>query len=43
MKPRINFMAAGPSASRALYALETWVRKSSGLEPALLELVRLRA
>ena len=43
MKPRINYMAAAPSAVRALYALETWVRKSSGLEPALLELVRLRA
>jgi AhpD family alkylhydroperoxidase len=43
MKPRINFMTAAPAASRALYALDTWVRKSSGLDPALLELVRLRA
>ena len=43
MKPRINFMTTAPAASRALYALDTWVRKSSGLDPALLELVRLRA
>jgi hypothetical protein len=42
MKPRINFMAAAPSASWALYALETWVWNSSG-DPALPELVRLRA
>ena len=43
MKPRINFMTTAPAASRALYALDTWVRKSSGLDPALLELVRLKA
>jgi AhpD family alkylhydroperoxidase len=43
MKPRINFMTAAPAASRAMYALDTWVRKSSGLDPALLELMRLRA
>ncbi len=43
MKPRMNSMAAAPAASRALYALDTWVRKSSGLDPGLLELVRLRA
>jgi AhpD family alkylhydroperoxidase len=39
----MNFMVAAPAASRALYALDTWVRKSSGIDPALLELVRLRA
>jgi len=43
MNPRINFVAAAPAGSRALYSLDTWVRKSSGLDPALLELVRLRA
>lgn len=43
MKPRLDYMPVAPSASRSMYALETWVRQSSGLEPALLELVRLRA
>ena len=42
MKPRI---ATNPSSGvyQAMLALETYVRKSSGLEVSLLELVRMRA
>ena len=43
MQPRLNYTAAAPAAVRAVYGLEMYLRKSSGLEPALLELVRLRA
>lgn len=43
MHPRLNYTAAAPAGIRAIYALETHLRNSSGLEPALLELVRLRA
>lgn len=39
---RLNFAQVAPDAARAMMALEKYVR-SSGLEPALLELVKLRA
>lgn len=39
---RVDFSKAFPEALQAMYALERAVRKSS-LEPALLELVKLRA
>jgi AhpD family alkylhydroperoxidase len=39
----MNYMHTAPSASRAMSALETWVRTSSGIDPVLLALVRLRA
>jgi AhpD family alkylhydroperoxidase len=32
-----------PAAYQAMYALETFVQKSSGLEPSLIELVKMRA
>ena len=37
-----EYAKAAPGASRAMYALESYVRES-GLEPSLLELVRMRA
>lgn len=43
MTARLNFATVSPAASRAMYGLEAFVRKSSGLEASLLELVRLRA
>jgi len=42
MQPRIEYGKAAPGASRAMYALETYV-KSTGLEPSLLDLLRTRA
>lgn len=39
---RLDFMRIVPDATRAMMALEMYVR-SSGLEPALLELVKVRA
>jgi AhpD family alkylhydroperoxidase len=42
MQPRLNPYQAAPEAMKALTAVETTVRQS-GLEPALLELVRTRA
>ena len=42
MEPRIAYAKAAPGASRAMYALETYVRQC-GLEPSLLELVKTRA
>jgi AhpD family alkylhydroperoxidase len=42
MKSRINLNATS-GVYQAMLALETCVRKSSGLEPSLLELVRMRA
>jgi len=41
MKPRLDLRTA-PAAYQAMLALEGYVRKS-GIEPGLLELVRLRA
>jgi AhpD family alkylhydroperoxidase len=43
MQKRVDPMKAAPGAYRAMSALEGYVRKSSRLEPALLELVRMRA
>ncbi|MES2505239.1 MAG: carboxymuconolactone decarboxylase family protein [Verrucomicrobiota bacterium] len=40
--PRINYQKAAPEAFKAMCALENTV-KTSGLEPSLLELVKLRA
>src|SRR3978361_2463612 len=42
MKPRRNFYQAAPDTIKALSALETQVQ-ASGLEPALIELVKTRA
>lgn len=42
MKPRLDFYKASPDAAKAMIALEASVNKL-GLEPALLELVKLRA
>jgi len=42
MKPRLNPTAAAPDAYKAMVALETYL-KSSGLEPSLIELVKMRA
>lgn len=43
MQPRLNFTSAAPAAIRTMNGLEAYLRKSSGLEPSLLELVRLRS
>lgn len=42
MSARLNYAKANPAVSRAMYQLEQTV-KNSGLEPSLLELVKLRA
>jgi AhpD family alkylhydroperoxidase len=42
MEARINYAKAAPRAMRAMLELEAYVR-GSGLEPALLELVKMRA
>jgi|ERR1043166_1462588 len=42
MKPRMNFNPQS-GVFQAMLALETYVRKSSGLDPSLLELVRMRS
>src|SRR5438477_7904750 len=43
MQPRLDAQKAAPAAYQAMLAMESHVRKSSRLEPSLLELVRLRA
>jgi AhpD family alkylhydroperoxidase len=43
MQPRLDGREAAPAAYDAMLALEGYVRKSSRLEPSLLELVRMRA
>ena len=43
MEPRITYGTVAPEAIRAMGGLEAYVRHHSGLEPSLLELVRLRA
>ncbi len=43
MQPRLDFQKAAPAAFQAMLALETYVRKSSRLEPSLLALVKMRA
>jgi AhpD family alkylhydroperoxidase len=42
MQPRLDFYKASPDAAKAMLALEAAV-KARGLEPGLLELVKLRA
>lgn len=42
MEPRINYGAVAQGAYRAMLGLATYVRQS-GIEPSLLELVKLRA
>ena len=42
MQPRIDFSKAAPGALQAMMGLEMYVREC-GLEPSLLELVKLRA
>ena len=42
MQPRINYGAASPELLQAMMGLETYLHEC-GLEPALLELVKLRA
>ncbi|MBZ5553777.1 MAG: carboxymuconolactone decarboxylase family protein [Acidobacteriia bacterium] len=42
MKPRIEYAKDAPRAAEAMYALEKYVRQS-GLEPSLVELIKLRA
>ena len=42
MKPRTDYRKTAPDGISALSGLENYVRQS-GLEPALLELVKLRA
>jgi AhpD family alkylhydroperoxidase len=43
MQPRFDAQKASPAAAHAMFALEMFVRKSSKLEPSLLELVKMRA
>src|SRR6478736_51693 len=43
MQPRINGLKVAPGAFQAMLGLEMFVKKSSKLEPSLLELVRMRA
>ncbi|MFB3917456.1 MAG: carboxymuconolactone decarboxylase family protein [Terriglobales bacterium] len=42
MKPRLEYGKVAPGANPAMYAVEKYARQS-GLEPGLLELVKLRA
>jgi AhpD family alkylhydroperoxidase len=42
MEPRIAYADVDPAAIKAMYGLETYVR-NSGLEPSLVELVKMRA
>src|SRR5947209_8847490 len=42
MEPRVDPMKTAPKAYHAMYALESYVRQS-GLDPILLELVKMRA
>ena len=43
LKPRLDAKKAAPGAYQAMLALEGYIKKGSRLEPALLELVRMRA
>ncbi|HEV2447472.1 MAG TPA: carboxymuconolactone decarboxylase family protein, partial [Candidatus Sulfopaludibacter sp.] len=42
IQSRLDYAKAAPGAAQAMYAVERYVRHS-GLEPSLLELVKLRA
>ena len=43
MEPRINAQKISPAAYKAMLGLETYVSHSSGIEPSLLHLVKVRA
>jgi AhpD family alkylhydroperoxidase len=43
MEPRIDYTKVAPGLPRALMQLEAYVNNHTGLDPALLDLVRLRA
>jgi AhpD family alkylhydroperoxidase len=43
MQQRLDSQKAAPGAYHAMLMLENYIRKSSGLEQSLLELVRMRA
>src|SRR5258708_18389896 len=43
MQPRLDVHKTSPGAYQAMVGLEAFIRKSSKLEPALLELVKMRA
>src|SRR3981189_2573865 len=43
MQSRLEAHKVSPAAYHAMFALETFVRKSSKLEPSLIELVKMRA
>lgn len=43
MQTRLNFAKAAPDAYKAVAALEQYVAKDSGLEPAIIHLIKLRA
>src|SRR5215831_10447323 len=43
MQARIDVQKAAPGVYRAMAGLESFVHNSSGLEPSLLELIKLRA
>ncbi|WP_343314164.1 carboxymuconolactone decarboxylase family protein [Brucella sp. BE17] len=43
MKARFDFPAIAPDAYNAVIALDTYVRTSSGIDPQLLHLIKLRA
>ena len=42
MTPRLDIFAAAPDAVKTLYGLEAYLKHKSGLEPSLLELVKMR-
>src|SRR5579862_9733187 len=43
MQPRLDIQKVAPAAYHAMLALESYVRKSSRLEPQLLHLIKMRA
>jgi AhpD family alkylhydroperoxidase len=43
MEPRLEAQKVSPAAYQAMLGLEMFVRKSSNLEPSLIELVKMRA
>ena len=43
MEPRLNFYKAAPEGMNAMRGLEHYINQSSGLEPSLRELVKIRA
>jgi AhpD family alkylhydroperoxidase len=43
MEPRINFYKTSPEGIKAMRGLEHYINQSSGLEPSLREIVKVRA